>query len=124
MWNGNQDIVIPRQSIIVTEARNANPLDYPINLTLDVHGHYTSIFSKVIGPKTVSGESADIKAHEMMNFPSNYVIDKSPNFLYLGMSPAKTEDKLKSVIGSTTRVEGFTDDSNCFAYRHGSKEVW
>ena len=31
MMNGNQDIVNPRRSIIATEARNAKPLDAPIN---------------------------------------------------------------------------------------------
>ena len=60
--NGNQYIVSPRRSIIATEARNADPLDAPINLILDKHGQSTSTFNKIIGNKTVSGESADVYA--------------------------------------------------------------
>ena len=102
--NGNQDIVIPRQSIIATEARNKKPLNAPINRISAVHGYSTSIFSKVIGPKTVSGESADVYAHERMEFTSNSLVDKSPNFLDLGLSPANTTDNIKSIVGP--RVDG------------------
>ena len=59
-WNRNQDIASSRRSVITTTARNADPLDAPINQILDSHGHPKSIFSKVIGSKIVSGESADI----------------------------------------------------------------
>ena len=120
--NGNQDIVIPRSSIIANKARNAEPLDTPINRILDVHGHPTSIFSKVIDPKTVSGESGDVYACESMDFASNSVVSESPNFMDLGLSPANTTDKLKSVIVPTTRVEGFVDISNWIASRRGCEE--
>ena len=38
-------------------------------------------------------------------------------------SPANTTNKLKSVIGSTTRVEIFTTGSNWLASRHGIEKV-
>ena len=41
----------------------------------------------------------------------------------LGLSPAHTTDKLMSVIGPYTRVEGLTDISNWLASRHGMEEV-
>ena len=123
MRNGNQDIVSPRRSMIATEARNAEPLDSPINRISAAHGHSTSIFIKVIGTKTVSGESAGVYVHERMDFASNSVVAESPNFLDLGLSPANKADKLKSIISPTTRVKGLTDSSKWIASRHGCKEV-
>ena len=77
------------------------------------------IFSKIIGTKIVPGESADVYGRKRTDFASNYVVSESPNFMDLGMSPANTTDKPKSVIGSTTRVEGFMDISNWIASSHG-----
>ena len=76
------------------------------------------IFSKVIGPKTVSGESTDVYVRQRMDFASNSVVVESPIFMDLGLSPANTTDKLKSVIGPTARVEGLADSSNWLASRH------
>ena len=58
-----------------------------------------------------------------MDFVSNYVINKSPNFMDLELSPAHTPDKLKSVIGCATIVEGLTDGSDWITSRHGIEEV-
>ena len=58
-----------------------------------------------------------------MDFASNSVIGKIPNFMDLGLSPAHTTDKLNSVIGPTTRVEGLTYRSDSLASRHGIEEV-
>ena len=121
--NGNQYIVSPRRSIIATKARNAEPLEAPINRISAVHGHSTSIFSKLIGPKTVSGEIDDVYARKRMDFASNSVVAESPNLLDVGMSPANTTDKLKSVIGPATRGEGLTDISGWLTSRHGCEEV-
>ena len=121
--NGNQDIVISRPSIIATEARKAETLDAHINRISAVHGHSMSIFSKLIGSKTVSEESADIYTLKRMELASNSVVAKSPKYMDLGLSLANTTDKLKSVIGPTTRVEGLMDGSDWLASRHGCKEV-
>ena len=121
--NGNQDIVIPKRSIIATEARKAEPLDAPINRILAVHGHPTSIFSKVIGPKTVSGESANVYARKRMDFASNSVVAESPNFMDLGLSPAHTTGDLKSVISRATRIEGLKYSSDSLASKKGIEEV-
>ena len=121
--NGNQYIVSPRRSIIATKARNAEPLEAPINRISAVHGHSTSIFSKLIGPKTVSGEIDDVYARKRMDFASNSVVAESPNFLDLGLLPANIADKLESIISPTTIVKGLTDSSNWLASRHGCKEV-
>ena len=48
-----QDIVSSRRSIIATKAKNVEPLDTLINRFLAVHCHSRSIFSKIIGHKTV-----------------------------------------------------------------------
>ena len=41
----------------------------------------------------------------------------------LGLLPADTMDKSKSVIVPSTRVEGLTDSSNLLASRHGIEKV-
>ena len=58
-----------------------------------------------------------------MNFASNSVIGKSSNFKDLGLSPDHTTDKLKSIIGPATRVEGLTDSIHWIAYRHNIEDV-
>ena len=67
-WTGNQDIVSPGRSVFAQEAQNSKPLHVPINQFLAVHGHYTPIFSKVIGPKIVPGTSGDVCALESVNW--------------------------------------------------------
>ena len=54
-----------------------------------------------------------------MDFASNSVISESPNFMDLGMLPANTTDKLKSVIGPVIIVEGLTGSFEWLAYSHG-----
>ena len=65
---GNQDVVSTRRSVILKKGRNADPLDTPINRFSSIYGNPMPIFSKVIGPKTVSGESVDVYARKRMEF--------------------------------------------------------
>ena len=69
----------------------------------------------------VPRESANINARERIDFVSYSVIGESPNFLDLGLSPANTEDNLKSVFLPATRVEGLTDNFNWLSSMHGCK---
>ena len=105
------------------KASNAEPLDAPINEFLAVNGHSTSIFSKVIGLEIVPRESADVYARERIDFTSNSVIHKSPKFMDLGLSPAHTPDKIKSVVGPATKVKWLANISDWLASRHGIEEV-
>ena len=120
---GTQDIFRPRRSIISQKSRNAKPLDAPINRFLAIHGHPTPIFSKVISPKTVPDKNADFYAHKRMDLVSNSVVAEIPNFMDFSLSPANTTDKLKSVIGPTTRVERLTNICDWLESRHGCEEV-
>ena len=70
----------------------------------------------------MSGESDHVYALKRMEFASNFVVAKSPNFMDLGLLPAITTDKLKSVSCPATIVERLTDVSNWLAYRHGCDE--
>ena len=90
---------------------------------MDVNEHSTSSFSGVIGVETVSSEVSDINPRERMNFTSNSVFGETPKFVDLGLSPAHTTDKLKSVIGPTTRAKDWLDHSDRFASRHHIAEV-
>ena len=51
------------------------------------------------------------------------VLRESPKFVDLGMSPAYTTDKLKSVIDPATRFGGLTDHSDWLVSRHRIAEV-
>ena len=70
---------------------------------------------KIIGSKVVTKKSADVYVRGQMNFGSDTVFSKNPNFINFGMSPINTTDKLRSVIFPTTRVgrpANFSTDSN------------
>ena len=47
-----------------------------------------------------------------MNFGSDTVLSKNPNFINFRLSPVNTTDKLGSVIAPTTRVGGPTNGSD------------
>ena len=48
-----------------------------------------------------------------MNFGSDTVLSKSPNFMNFGLSSVNTTDELDFVFVPTTRVGSQTDGSNC-----------
>ena len=73
--------------------------------------------------ETVSAEIADVNLCERMNFASNSIFGETPKFVDLGLSPAHTTDKLKSVIGPATRAESWLDHSNWLGARHRIAEV-
>ena len=73
--------------------------------------------------ETVSDEVADVNPRKKMNFASNYVFGKTPKFVDLGLSPAHTTDKLKSVFNSATRAGGLKDNSDRIASRNSILEV-
>ena len=54
---------------------------------------------------------------------SNSVFGETPKFVDLGLSPAHTTDKLKSVIFPATRSGGLTDLFTLLEYRHRIAEV-
>ena len=81
------------------------------------------VFGKVVVPKTVPNEISNIYTRKRMDFGSNSVVTKSPNFMDLSLSPANTTDKLKSIISPATRVERLTNGSNWLASRHDIEEV-
>ena len=58
-----------------------------------------------------------------MNFASNPVLGKSPKFVDLQLLTSHTADKLKSVIGSATRVGGLTNNTDGLTSRHHIAEV-
>ena len=53
-----------------------------------------------------------------MNFASSSVLGKIPMFVDLGLPPAHTTDKFKSVICPATISGGLTDHSNWLLSRH------
>ena len=120
---GTQEIISPRRSIIARRERNAEPLDAPINEFSAVYGHFTSLFSKLIGAETVPRESANITSRSGMELASNYALGESSKLLDLGLLPTNIADKLKSAFAPATVFEGSTDKSDWLASRHGCEEV-
>ena len=57
---------------------------------------------------------------KMMDFGSNSVVAKSPNFMYFRLSPV---NKMESVIGPTTRVERLMNVYDWLTYRNYIEEV-
>ena len=108
----SQKIEGPRRSVIPQEVRNSEPLDSSINLFPAKHRYPTPGWSNKIGSKTVTNKSADVYAHSQMNFGSDTVLSKSPNFMNFGLSSVNTTDELGSVFVLTTRVERSTNGSN------------
>ena len=115
---GNQNILSPSHLSIAKSGRNAKPFDASIIVFSAVHEHSTSYFSGLIDVETFFAEVADIKPRERINFASNSVFGENPNSVDLGLSPAHTTDKLKSVIGPATRAEVCMDHYNWLASRH------
>ena len=82
-----------------------------------------NIFSKAIGRKTVSDKITDVYARKRIDFGSNSVLSKIPNFMDFGLSPANTPDKINSIIFPTTRVVRLKNGSGWLAPRHDIEEV-
>ena len=57
-----------------------------------------SYSSGVIGLEKVPGEFTDVNVRKRMNFMSNSVLGKSPDFLDLGLLPYNIADKINSVF--------------------------
>ena len=58
-----------------------------------------------------------------MNFASNSVFIENLKFVYFGLSPAHTADKLKSIFIPATRSGELTDNSDGLTSRHGIAKV-
>ena len=112
-----QDIDSPRGSIGPQKFRNAHPFKTSINLFSPKHRHPTPIFSKLIGRKIFLDEIADVYTCKRIDFGSNSVVAKSPNFMPFRLRPANTADKLNSLIVPTTRVGRLADLSKCLVSR-------
>ena len=54
---------------------------------------------------------------------SNSVFGETPKFVYLGLSPSHTTDKLKCIFAPATRAVGLTDISDGITSSHGIAEV-
>ena len=119
----NQDIFSPINSSTARMVRNVEPFNASINQIPAVNRHSTSYFSGVSGAETVSAEVSNVNPCERVNFASNAVFGKNPKFVDLGLSPAHTSDKLKSIIGTAARVRGLTDNFDGLAARHGIAKV-
>ena len=120
---GNQDIFSPSNPSTARRGRNAKTFETSINGFLAVNEHSTFYFSGVSGVETVSAEVADVNPRERMNFASNSVFGETAKFVDLGLSPAHTADKLKSIFAPATRDGGFPDNSYWLASRHLIAEV-
>ena len=90
-----EDIVSPRHpGSIINWDRSAESFNALINGSPGKNSDYTSFFRHIVVLEAVSGEVADVDASKRMDFASNPVLGKSPNFVDLRLSTVKIVDKL------------------------------
>ena len=80
-------------------------------------------WSKIIGNKIFTNNSADVYACGWMNFGSDAVLSKSPNFMDFGLSSVNIIDELGSVFVPTNRIGRPTYGSNCIPTGHCISEA-
>ena len=73
--------------------------------------------------ETVSAEVADVNLCKRVNFASNSVFGETPKFMDLGLSPAHTPDKIKSIFVPANRVGVLADNSDGLTSSHGIAKV-
>ena len=119
---GSQKIEGPRRSIITQEVRITDPLNTFINIITSKHRYPTPIRSKAISSKIFTNKSADVYAQSRMNFGSDTVLSKSPNFMDFGLSSVNTMDELGSVFIITNRIGRPMGGSNWILSCHDISE--
>ena len=95
------------------EVMNSQPFHTPSNENPPKNGYPTPTFSKVIGRKLSNNPSADIYLRCQMNFTRDAIINKSPNFMNLGLSAVNTSNELRPFSILTIRTGSPIDGSNC-----------
>ena len=120
---GNQYIINPRGSIGPQWIRDDQPLDTSINGNYSEHRDPAPIFSKLIGRKFIDESSADVNSRFRMNFGSDTVLTKSPNFVNLGLASVHISDGLRSVFITTNIIRTPKDSSNWIPTSHRIGEV-
>ena len=108
---GSQKIGDPRGAIIPKEVMSADPLNASIDIIPSKHRDPTPTWIEVIGSKFINKSITNIYAHIRMNFASDTVFSKSPNFMDLGLSSVDTTDELRSVFTTTTRIDSENHES-------------
>ena len=120
---GIQKIEGPRRSIIPQEVWKTKPLDASVNIIPAKHWYPKPSWGMLIGRKTFTNESTDVYERGQMNFGSDTVLSKSPNFMDFGLSSVNTMDELRSVFVPTIRIGRPTDGSNCILTSHDMSEA-
>ena len=120
---GSQKSGGPRRSIIHQEVRNADPLGASVNINPAKYRVSNPRWIIVIGSKTFTNGSANIYACSRMNFGSDTILSKSPDFMVFGLSSIKTTDEIRSVFVPTARIVRPTDGSNWLPPGHDISEA-
>ena len=94
------------------EIRDTQKLDTSIDGNLAKDGDSTIIFSRVIGREPSHGSSTGIYSRCRMDFTSNVVRTKGPNFVHLELLDVKESDELNPFGTPATRVSRPTDESH------------
>ena len=81
------------------------------------------IFSEVVGWKFSDDSSDDVNSRCGVNFGSNAVFTRKPNFIKLGLASVNTTDKLGSISVPTTRVVRPTRGSKWIQHGHDIEEA-
>ena len=98
-----------QQSKPPSVSRNIRNFNASVDGNLDNDGYSTSIFIKAIGFKLPNSLSDHIYLRFRMNFTSNAVGTKAPNFVNLGILSVNPSDEFNTFVTPTTIIRRTTD---------------
>ena len=102
--SGSQDILKNWKSTSPSLGRNAQKFDASVDGSLINDGDFVSIFIKVLGHKLVDSISADIYSRCRLEFTSNFVGTKAPDFVHLGIPDVNSSDEFDAFVTPSNRV--------------------
>ena len=92
----SQGVLNGQQSISPSVSRNSQKSDASVDRNLAEDGDSTAIFIKVLGHKLYDSLSADIYSGFRVDFMSNAVGTKAPDFVHLGLPAVNSSDEFNT----------------------------
>ena len=87
-----------RQYTIYEKIRDTQKLDTSVDRKLPNDRYFMSIFRKIIGCELSHSSCANLYLQFQMNFASNVVQTKAPQFVDLGLPAVKKSDEFLSLV--------------------------
>ena len=115
---GSLKVFNEQKSTVSDETRDTQNFDNYVDTNLANIGDSTSIFSKLIGCELSHSSSANLYLICQMDFFSNTVRTKGPNFVDLGILAVNESDEVNIFGTPATRIRRTTDGTHWSAPDH------